>query len=103
MLTVSDVGGFALFLAAAFGLLFARDRVWPVTLSSQRLRQALLAIAVSFIGIAAIYGAFAVASIPDVDPGFLFGKKVRPYGKIVGGLGALWFAIVVWRWEREEK
>ena len=108
MLTLSDAGGAALFFAATFIILFARDRVRPDNPTATHLRHSLFFLSGALLGVGLIYFGFGLAGI-NVNEGvagegmtdpYAVGRAMRPWGKILSG-GFSWaFAISVWLWDR---
>lgn len=98
MLQVSDFGGALLCLAVVGGVLHARHIIQNnFSRTTNYLRAVLIAVAALFFGVAAIYAAFAVGG-GDIDPNYAVGKAVRPYGKIVDGLAALYLSVLLIKW-----
>ena len=104
MLTVSDAGGAALFFAAVFILMYARDIVVPVTPTATHLRRCILMLAGSLFGIGLIYFGFGLAGVgiagDGFEPNYEIGREFRPWGKTIAGVFAFGFTISVWRWDR---
>lgn len=97
LLTVNELGGFAIFLGAALAMWHSAWRLQSNGVAyAKRLRAAIFWTGTAFFGVALIYAFFVPTMLGWWDD-YSIGTAWRPLGKIIGGVSAVMLSVTLWR------